>query len=45
MLTNATFKIVSWDEEPFDESEHGPKLTRAQVKRVPSTETWPGRAT
>ena len=33
MLTNATFKIVSWDEEPFDEPEDGPKLTRAHVKR------------
>ena len=34
MLTNATFKIVSWDEEPFDDSEPGPKLTKAQVKRT-----------
>ncbi len=33
MLTNATFKIVSWDEEPFDEPEDGPKLTRAHVKK------------
>ena len=34
MLTNATFKIVSWDEEPFDESEDGPKLTRAHIRRT-----------
>ena len=34
MLTNATFKIVSWDEEPFDEPEDGPKLTRAHIKKV-----------
>ena len=33
MLTNATFKITSWDEEPFDEPENGPKLTRAHVRR------------
>ena len=33
MLTNATFKIVSWDEEPFDETGEGPKLTRAHVKK------------
>ena len=33
MLTNATFKIISWDEEPFDETEEGPKLTRAYVKK------------
>ena len=33
MLTNATFKIKSWDEEPFDEPENGPKLTRAHVRR------------
>ena len=32
-LTNATFKIVSWDEEAFDEPEDGPKLTRAHVKK------------
>ena len=29
----AMFKIVSWDEEPFDEPESGPKLTRAHVQR------------
>ena len=34
MLTNATFKIVSWDEEPFDEPEDGPKLTRAHIRRT-----------
>ncbi len=34
MLTNATFKIVGWDEEPFDEPEDGPKLTRAHITRT-----------
>ena len=33
METNATFKIESWDEEPFDDPENGPKLTRAHVRR------------
>ena len=33
MLIKATFKIVSWDEEPFDEPEDGPQLTRAHVKK------------
>ena len=33
MHAKATFKIVSWDEEPFDEPESGPKLTRAHVKK------------
>jgi hypothetical protein len=33
MLTKATFKIISWDEEPFDESEDGAKLTRAHVRK------------
>jgi hypothetical protein len=33
MLARAMFKIVSWDEEPFDEPESGPKLTRAHVKK------------
>ena len=33
MLTHATFKIASWDEEPFDESGDGSKLTRAHVRR------------
>ena len=33
MLTKATFKIISWDEEPFDEPEDGPKLTRAHVRK------------
>ena len=33
MPTKATFKITSWDEEPFDEPENGPKLTRAHVRR------------
>jgi len=30
---NVTFKIVRRNEEPFDEEEGGPKLTRAHVKR------------
>ncbi len=34
MLTNATFKIVSWDEEPFDEPEGGPKLTWAHIAKT-----------
>ena len=34
MLTKATFKITSWDEEPFDEAEDGQKLTRAHVKKT-----------
>lgn len=33
MLANAKFKIVSWEEEPFDEPEDGPKLTRAHVRK------------
>ncbi|MCY3956664.1 MAG: DUF3224 domain-containing protein [Chloroflexi bacterium] len=33
MLTKATFKILSWDEEPFDEPENGPKLTRAHIRK------------
>ena len=33
MHTQATFKILSWDEEPFDELESGPKLTRAHIRR------------
>ena len=33
MQARATFKIVSWDEEPFDEPECGSKLTRAHVKK------------
>ena len=33
MLIKATFRITSWDEEPFDEPEDGPKLTRAHVKK------------
>lgn len=34
MLTDATFKIISWDEEPFDESEGEPKLTQAHIRRT-----------
>lgn len=33
MRTEARFKIISWDEEPFDEPADGPKLTRAHVKK------------
>ena len=33
MLTNATFTITGWDEEPFDEPGDGSKLTRAHVSR------------
>ena len=33
MFTKATFKILSWDEEPFDEPEDGPKLTRAHIRK------------
>lgn len=29
-----TFKIESWNEEPFSESENGPKLSRASVKQA-----------
>ena len=33
MRAEVTFKIVSWDENPFDEPESGPKLTRAHMQR------------
>ena len=33
MPTKSTFKIISWDEEPFDEPEDGPKLTRAHIRK------------
>ena len=33
MRANVTFKIVGWDEKPFDEPESGPKLTQAHVQR------------
>ena len=33
MPTRATFKIISWDEEAFDEPEDGPKLTRAHIRK------------
>ena len=33
MQAKATFRIVSWDEEPFDEPGVGPKLTQAHVKK------------
>ena len=34
MLTKATFKIVSWDEEPYDDPDSGPKLTRAHIRKA-----------
>ena len=33
MPTKATFKIISWEEESFDEPEDGPKLTRAHIRK------------
>ena len=33
MLTHATFRILSWDEEAFDEREGEPRLTRAHVTK------------
>ena len=33
MLTDATFRITGWDENPYDEPESGPKLTTAHVQR------------
>lgn len=33
MHANVTFKIVSWDETPFDESGDGAKLTQTHVRR------------
>jgi hypothetical protein len=33
-LATATFRVNSWDEEPYDETEGGPKLTRARVAKV-----------
>lgn len=33
MQAKITFRIISWDEEPFDEPESGPKLTQAHIKR------------
>ena len=29
----ATFKVKSWDENPYDEMEGGPKLTRASITK------------
>ena len=31
---NATFKLESWDEKPYDEIEGTPKLTRAKVTKT-----------
>ena len=33
MSIKATFKIINWEEEPFDEPEEGPKLTRAHIRK------------
>lgn len=33
-LATATFQVKSWDEKPYDETEEGPKLTRARVAKV-----------
>ena len=33
MSIKATFKIISWEEESFDEPEDGPKLTRAHIRK------------
>ena len=30
---NATFQVKSWEENPFNEMEGGPKLTRASIKK------------
>ncbi len=34
MRAKIMFKIVGWDESPFDDPESGPKLTQAHVKRT-----------
>lgn len=31
---NATFRITGWDDQPYDEIEDGPKLTRTKVTKV-----------
>jgi hypothetical protein len=33
MFAEAKFKVTGWDEEPYDEPEDGPKLTRVHVTR------------
>lgn len=33
MRAAVTFRILGWDEEPFDEPEGGPKLTRAHIRK------------
>ncbi len=33
MQASVKFKILTWDEEPFDEPEDGPKMTRAQIRK------------
>ena len=33
-LATATFRVSSWDEKPYDETEGGPTLTRARVAKV-----------
>ena len=32
--TSGTFEITKWDEQPYDEIESGPKLTRASVTQA-----------
>ena len=32
--TRSDFKIISWDQNSYDEPERGPKLLRADVKRI-----------
>ena len=43
MLTKATFKILSWDEEPFDEPETGPS-SPGRTSKSPSTAICPAQA-
>ena len=31
---NATFRITGWDDQPYNEIEDGPKLTRTKVTKV-----------
>ena len=34
MQASVTFRIEGWDEEPFDEPEDGPRLTRAHIRKA-----------
>ena len=45
MLTKATFKILSWDEEPFDEPDDPDQSSPAPTSASPSTATCPAPAT